>query len=279
MPYGTYMYAFNPLTYAGEDDVIYLSNLLVNQGVLARFALTAHRRRGAWSSTLPVGTFDNNFRENACTWDQHAASRDRITTLAAADLPRRQRPIARNQDVLEVGGALFYHPEALRVYAAHVDHGAFLRALARFLEAADVKPALIVPPQPRRPYVERGERGPVRGPAWTPDEDGVIRRWFGPRSVGPHAGRHTSLTDAEWEKVLSDLPRRNKKGVHDRIVVLNRQLQHEFFRDGFVARDRLPQYMARVLGERPRIPIRPTKRRRRISYNSFGGEEGSGSQR
>lgn len=263
MPYGTYMYVFNPLTYANEDDTIYLSNLLVNQGVLARFALQAHRRRGAWGTTLPIGTFDNDFRENACTWDQHTASRTRITTLAAADLPRRQRPVARNHDVLEVDGALFYHPEALRVYARHVDHGAFLRALSRFLEAADDKPSLIAPVKPRKPYVARVERGPVRGPAWTPDEDGVIRRWFGPRTVGDHAGKHVKLTDIEWISVLEQLPRRNKKGVHDRIVVLNRQLQHAFFRDGFVARDRLPQYMARVLGERPRIPIRPTKRRRR----------------
>jgi hypothetical protein len=262
MPYGTHPYVFNALTFALPQDIDYLSNLLWNQQTIAQFELKAHRRRGAWSSTVPPGVFDNLFQANACSWDQHTASRDRITTLAAADMPHQRRPIARSHDVLEHDGSLYYHPEALRVYARYVDHGAFLRALAAFLEAAERNTALIAPRRSRTPYVPREWRGPVRGPSWEPAEDLVLRRWFGPRSVGDRVGKHQRLTPEEWDIVLRELPRRNKKAVHDRIVELNKPLLREFLRDGFVARDHLAQYMTRVLGERPRVPIRPTPRRR-----------------
>jgi hypothetical protein len=150
------------------------------------------------------------------------------------------------------------------VYARHVDHGAFLLALARFLESAEQKPELIVPHRTRTPYVPRERRGPVRGPSWTSDEDSVLRRWFGPRTVGDRPGHHQPLTDAEWGTVLASLPMRNKNGVRDRLVELNRPLQAEFMRHGFVALDRLPEYMSRVLGERPRAPVRPARKRRRL---------------
>jgi hypothetical protein len=268
MPYGTYEIAFSPLTFADPADIEYLSNLLANQGVVARFNLHAHRRRVAWGVTVPVGVFDNDFTSAAMTWEQHIASRDRITKLAAATLPKGYRPIARRYDVLEHEGRLYYHPEALRVYAQHVDHPAFLRALYRFLEAAEKQPQLIVPPRERAPFVPLADRvatygHPARGPDWSEDEDAVLRRWFGQRTVGEHAGKHIKLTDAEWARVLTELPRRNKNSVRGRIVELNKKLQAEFFRDGFVGQHRLREYMARVLGERPRIPVRPTRRRPR----------------
>jgi hypothetical protein len=90
----------------------------------------------------------------------------------------------------------------------------------------------------------------------------VLRQWFGQRTVGEHAGKHVKLTPAEWERVLAQLPRRNKNGVRNRLVELNNQLRREFFRDGFVSQARLPEYMSRVLGERPRIPVRPRRARR-----------------
>lgn len=267
MTYRTVDFSFSPLGYAQGDDVIYLSTLLHTQNVASSFQLRAHRRRGAWGSTVPVGAFDNDYRPDACTWAQHVVSRDRVTKLAAAGAARRRRPIARRHDVLEHEGALYYHPEALRVYARFVEHPAFFIALARFLEAADKDPQLIAPKR-HVPFVPFDQREAtfgkvVRGPAWTPTEDNVLRRWFGQRTIGPKAGHHVKLTEAEWDRVIAELPQRNRNGVRNRLVELNKQLQHEFFRDGFVARDRLPQYMARVLGERPRIPIRPTKRRRR----------------
>lgn len=264
MSYRTINFSFSPFGYGQGDDTPYLSTLLHDQEVPSVFQLRAHRRRGAWGTTVPVGAFDNDYRPNACTWAQHAAARDRVTALAA--FGTRRRPIPRSLDVLEHGDALYYHPEALRVYARHVEHPAFFNALARFLEASDKDPRLIVPRRhvPFVPFVDRvvacGKV--VRGPAWSPIEDGVLRRWFGQRTVGLRAGHHVKLTEPEWERVLAELPQRNRNGVRNRLVELNKQLQLEFFRDGFVARDRLPQYMARVLGERPRIPVRPSRRRR-----------------
>lgn len=263
MPYGTHPYVFNVLAFTLPRDIEYLSNLLNNQGVIGQFKLQAHRRRGAWGSTVPPGVFDNLFQENACSWDQHFASRQRITVLATDDTQYQKRPIPRSYDVLEREGFLYYHPEALRLYARYVDHGAFLRALAGFLETANRNTKLIAPTRSRTPYVPRERRGPVRGPSWDPAEDMVLRRWFGPRSIGDHVGKHQRLTPEEWAVVLDQLPRRNKKAVHDRIVELNKPLLREFLRNGFVARDHLAKYMARVLGERPRVPIRPSPARRR----------------
>lgn len=268
MPYGTRSFTLNPFAYLASDDVDYLSNLLSNQGVPSLFTLVAHRRRNAWGTTVPPGVFDNVFKDNAVTWEQHIASRDRITKLACQDLPKGHRAFAPRYDVLPFEGALYYHPEALRVYARHVEHPAFLRALYRFLEAAEKQPSLIVPPRGERPFVPLAERAAVfghsaRGPDWSADEDAVLRQWFGQRTVGEHAGHHVRLTDAEWAIVLERLPRRNKNSVRGRIIELNRRLQAEFFRDGFVGKHRLREYMGRVLGERPRIPVRPTRRRPR----------------
>lgn len=268
MAYSTRPFTFNPFTYAQGEDVNYLAELFATQGVVASFPLVAHRRRGAWGTTVPLGVFDNDFRPNAVTWDQHLASRDRITTKAASEEAHGRRPIRRCHDVLELDGQLYYHPEALRVYARYVDHPAFLMALARCLEAEDRQPTLLAPPRDRAAFVPLERRAEVygkivRGPDWEPSEDAVLKRWFGQRTVGEHAGHHVRLTDAEWARVLAELPRRNKNGVRNRLVQLNEQLRREFFRDGFVSQARLPEYMSRVLGERPRIPIRPTHRPRR----------------
>jgi hypothetical protein len=237
------------------------------------FALQAHRRRGAWSLTLPIGVFDNDYRPDACTQAAHVAARERVYAAACAATFAKQRPFRAAYDVLEHDGALYYHPEAMRVYANHVEHPAFLRAAYLFLEAAERNPALIVKP-PEKPFVPIEKRAEVfgktvRGPDWTSEEDAVLRRWFGMRTVGDQAGHHVKLTPEEWARVLVDLPRRNKNSVRNRLVELNRALQREFMRDGFVSRDRLREYMARVLGERPRVPIRPKKSRRRGSAVSL----------
>ncbi len=272
MAYSTHAITFNPFVHADDADIPYLAELFSNQGVVAKFELRVHRRRGAWGITLPMGVFDNDFRASGATWEQHLASRERVHTLAQQAMPRGRRPFAPRYDVLEYEGALYYHPEALRTYARHVDHPAFLRSIYRFLETAEQRPSLIVPPRPKAAFVPLEQRQAVyghaaRGPDWAPEEDLVLRQWFGQRTVGERAGQHVRLTDAEWEAVLRLLPRRNKNSVRGRIVELNRRLQTEFFRDGFVGKHRLPEYMARVLGERPRIPVRPTRRR---SYNFNG---------
>jgi hypothetical protein len=260
MPYSEHRVRFNPMTFAQPVDIEYLANLFAKQGVVSVFELDVRRRRNVWGVSLPYGVFDSDFT-SAPTREQHIESRNRVTQLATNDQPNKRRPIAPSHDVLEHGGKLYYHPEALRIYARYVDHPGFLLALARFIEAAEKNPALVVKKKPRTVFVPISERK-TRGPRWEPEEDAVLRRWFGPRTVGDKPGKHQALTEREWQIVLGELPNRNKKGCHDRMVELNRSLKQELFRNGFVSHDQLPQYMARVLGERPRIPIRPRKRRR-----------------
>jgi len=271
MAYSTINYSFNPFGFVDSHDVPYLSGLFNSQGIVSKFELQAHRRRGAWGSTLPMGVFDNEFRAGHSSWEQHLASRSRITTLAEAAMKepgkKPRRAIARRLDVLERDGVLYYHPEALRTYARHVDHPAFLTALARFLEAADKNPSLLRSDASAAPFIPHAERAKVygfiaRGPSWDASEDAVLRRWFGQRSVGEHSGHHVKLTEEEWSRVLAELPRRNRNGVRNRLVELNKALKPEFFRGGFVSVDKLPEYMARVLGERPRVPVRPQFTRR-----------------
>jgi hypothetical protein len=163
MAYSTRPFAFNPFTYTQGEDVNYLAELFAKQDVVPVFQLVAHRRRGAWGTTVPLGVFDNDFRENAVTWEQHIASRDRITTLAASNETHGRRPIRRQHDVLELGGQLYYHPEALRVYARYVDHPAFLLALARCLELENARPALLAPPRERAAFVPLERRAEVYG--------------------------------------------------------------------------------------------------------------------
>lgn len=266
MPYATYNVRLPPYVYALPADVTYLSELFTSQNVAPSFLLSIHRRRNAWGSTLPVGTFINDFRENACTWEEHVVARDAVFNVAKQNAFHRRRPFRPAFDPLEFDGKLYNHPEALRVYADNVERPAFLRALYRFLEAANANPSLVVPPASRRPFVPHELRKMYhqlktpgcRGPAWTLVEDLVLRRWFGMRTVGPLAGHHVRLSDAEWERVLADLPMRNKDAVRNRLVLLNEPLKREFFRDGFVPRDRIKDYMSRVLGERPNIPLRPS---------------------
>jgi len=271
MPYGTHACTFSPLAHLDHVAIEYLSNLLADQGVKPLFPLHVHRRRGVWGMTLPLGVFHGDFRADAVTLEQHVAAHDRLLTEATA-VNHGRRAWIHAQDPLVYEDRRYYHPEALRVLANHVDHPAFLRAAYLFLEAATKHPEMVVTKTPR-PVIPLAERQavlghPARGRCWTEAEDTVLRRWFRQRTIGPQAGRHVRLTEVEWARVLAELPERNRTSVRNRIVELNRRLQAAYFRDGYLARDRLPAYMAEVLGERPRIPLRPRRRRGAARHSS-----------
>ncbi len=262
-----YVYVFVPLTFATPDEATVLSTDLAEQGVSSAFTLRARRRRGVWGTTLPLGVFENVFNDASYTRERHLEQCAQLVAKGAEADAYGCRPYPLAYEAIEADGELYYHPEAIYALSKFVERPAFLRALYRFLEAANRNRALIVPPQPRRKFVPLDKRVEVfghaaRGPSWTPDEDAVVRRWFGQRTVGPSAGKHVALTEDEWKIVLSQLPRRTKSSVRQRIVALNEPLQREYLRHGFVSQALVREYMSKVLGERPRCPLRPRRVRK-----------------
>jgi hypothetical protein len=225
----------------------------------------------AWSATLPIGIFIGDFRPNAVSFETHVHRRDELVEQAVREDEHRRAPVRRHQRVVERDGQLFYHLELLRFLRTRLDLPYFVDALYRFLLDAVKDPTLIIPKRPRAPFVPPEKRKEhfglknttsCRGPAWTPQEDAVLRRWFGRRLIGEKAGEHTMLSDSEWERVLRDelQGRRTKASVRGRLVVLNKVLLQEFLVGGYVPRDRVRDYMDRVLGEQPRLP--PYKERK-----------------
>lgn len=253
-----YRASFNPLEYIDGEQRYNLQQLLAMQGVKTPLHLVFLRRKSDWAVALLPSVFNNDFREFTDNTTNDLAVRDAILAEIKDIYPFRSWQPGRR--IIHRDGRFFYHREYIRLLRQHAPQPAFFAALYAFLNAARTQPSLIQGPKQRpqaKPPAERplvnGRRG--RGLGWTPDEDQVLRQWFGIRSVGDHAGHHASLTDAEWARVLELLGgMRTRRSVMQRIGVLNRALKREFSVDGYIPRDRVREYMARVLGERPRFP-------------------------
>jgi hypothetical protein len=270
-------FLFSPLAHLQEPDITYLSNRFNEQGVAPVFPLYAWLRRGAWATTLPMGVFINDFRPGAVTQETHAKARDAIYVqyrTTAREHGVSLRPHDPSLKAVTHDGLTFYHLEVIRFLRTQVTHPALLNALYGFLLDAGKNRALIIPKRPRTPYVPRERRKEVfglkhvdscRGPGWTPEEDAVLRRWFGMHTSGEHEGRHASLTSAMWQRVLDvELAgRRTKQSVQNRFVLLNEQLLKEYQVDGYIPVTRIREYMQRAVGERPRVP--PTRPRRKAA--------------
>lgn len=275
MSYHTIPYVFSPTAYASFEDFEILEADLP-QGTATTFNLKALRRRQAWATTVPVGMFVNDLRADAIqrvSWEAHDDERRRLFKQMLLASETRSRPFLPRFDVIQRNGERYYHVEALRCFRNEVRHPQFMNALYRFLLELQKDPHLIVPKQPRRPYVPRDERvkrfhvtgAPHRGPAWTPDEDAVLRRWFGQRLYGDAKGKHVPLTEVQWTHVLDDElhGRRTKTSARSRMTVLNEKLFDRISRGkGYVSKEHNREYAAEVLGERPRAPRgRPPRRR------------------
>lgn len=259
LPTLNYECFFTPIEYVQGDDLERLFTLFNEQKINGQFKLRARRRREYWSIQLPTGTFLDEFRPGVADYAADVAARDALIQIIRASYGVRQ--FRNDRAIVEVEGTLLYHQELISLFAKHAEQPAFFKAVAAFLKAAAAKPELIKGRASRgREFVPPEERGRTlgqvrRGPGWTPEEDQVLRQWFGVRTVGDLAGQHAKLTPDEWDRVLSALGgRRTPASVRKRISILNAQLAREMSVNGVVPRDRIREYMARVLGERPWRP-------------------------
>jgi hypothetical protein len=255
-----------PLEWVEANDFKALHERLAqDESPLEIKGLNVWYARHQWQLEMPLGLFANNFRPGAITWPDELAARD---ALFATMRPRRFR----QSDIIEREGVTYYRKPVLEQVQAYHEQPAMIRALLAFWHAAEKDRALIKPPAPKKPHLEPWERKQrfgveCRGPSWTPGEDAVLRQWFGRRTVGPHTGRHTYLTEHEWNVVLDALGRRRSQAsVRQRLVVLNDRLRQEFvdrryISNGFLGAKHQEEWLNRVLGERPRpLPVRTMKR-------------------
>jgi hypothetical protein len=276
VPYLAYPYTFDPLLHLDSvGEVAVLRDIFDGQGVRLPFHLHALRRKDAWATTLPLGTFKGDFRPVGTSIHEHTLERDRLLRSYIETSALHGHPLPRHQRLTERDERVFYHAEYLRLFRFQVDTPYFLTALCRFLEAAAKDTTLIIPKPGRKPYVPPERRKDVfglrasmcRGPGWLPEEDAVLRRWLGQHTTGPHAGYHVPLTEGQWKQLLEvELQGRRTMGsVRARCVFLNKQLADRFVIDGFLPREAIRTYLSLALGEKPRLPRvqQPRVRRRR----------------
>ena len=251
--------AFSPFLYASPEDAAVLRPFWVENRLDETLTLNALRRHKNWAIELPIGTFVNELRPGVASFEEDYAAREAAMEHARKVFNYQQ--LRRERAFIRFEGALYYHQNAIGLLRRHVEHPAFLNAVHAFLRAAQLDLTLIKgPPKHRRPFIPLTQRVEVfghtaRGPAWTPEEDQVLRQWFGKRTVGDLAGQHTALTSDEWQRVFDALgQRRSKASIRQRINGLNNILRRSMCVEGYVPRDRLREYMDLALGEKPRRP-------------------------
>lgn len=274
-----YRIQFNPLVHAAPPDGTELRQVFSQEGIDPTFEIGIRRqpshipkgvvgyeRQVIWSVEVPAGAFTLAFRSAGAPPMLHQF--EALAARAKQALQASRVLYDRRRDAIETDGVLFCRRSALELIQSQLEKPAYVNALIAFLRAAERDPQLVTgAPRARRPrhtVAERIERfgAATKGPAWTPEEDTILRTWFGIRTIGEHAGRHAKLEDSEWERVLELLSgMRTKNAVKNRLTVLNNQLRDRMLVNGFVPRDRLREYMQQALGEAPRRPpMRPYPR-------------------
>jgi hypothetical protein len=274
MPQLTFVFLFQPLKYLNEPERSDLEKHLLAAESPLHFEVSALRRKHLWAFAVPRGVFANNF--NFVTFEDEMAARDR---LVASAKPRGFRV----RDIIERDGVVYYQRavlERFRDLATAVSQRAFFIAVLACMDAAERDPAVVMGEPQRRPGLSPDQRRALfghnvaRGVAWSPEEDQVIRKWFGMRTIGDDAGKHVGLTPEMWATVLEELKGvRSKHAVQQRINALNRKLLNELLqrqqahfgtrRSDGLRKSFVPEYMRRVLGERPRRPPMREHRGRR----------------
>lgn len=255
---GPFRFSFTPLLFLDAGSVVELASTLSTQCVPNEFNLLAIRRRQYWSVTLPMGAFANDFRPGVASYISEAAALK--TTLERVRAEYSYQQVRPDRTIVTHDGETYYHQHLIGLLRHHVKPGGFFQALHTFLGQAQENPALIRPRGSQSPFVPFEQRTRIgkrfaRGPAWSPEEDTVLRQWFGIRTTGPDAGHHAQLSRDEWAKVLEQLQgRRTESSVRQRIHILNQATMLKFIVNGYVPRDRVRAYMQEALGEAPRYP-------------------------
>lgn len=262
-----FTFSFKPMEWTEALHFAALNNRLIEDKSTFEFTgLNAWQARHQWQLEMPLGIFANDFREGLITLEQDLFERDRLFHLIR---PKGFRPT----DIIERDGVVYYRKPVLEQVRHYIEHPAMVNAVLAFWNAAEKNRRLIKPAPPRPPRLETWERkqrdgDAWRGPPWTADEDSVLQKWFGRRTVGPRAGHHTYLSKDEWDIVLDALGRRRSvASVRQRLVVLNNRLRQEFvdrkfISGGFIGRTHHEAWLSRVLGERPRpLHVRPSRQR------------------
>jgi hypothetical protein len=271
---------FNPFLYLPEGTGDKLRQVFFQQNIAIPMELHVFRRKNHWALEVPYRVFSNHYQVGDGDLIDHEEGRKKVldayrAALGAANMTARPRmPYRPSSDFLVIDSRPCYTLAALQVFAEQSNARTFFTAAVAFIKAANADFSLIrklrhnhTPFTPHEKRVEKFGRM-VRGPAWSFEEDAILRRWFGRRTVGVGEAKHQTLTEQEWVYVLEALSgQRTKQSVRDRICALNKLLNDEMSVDGYVARSRLDEYMNRVLGERPRKPkmysTKPTRPRRR----------------
>lgn len=251
-------------------------------------------RKGCCSISAPSGTF---LHEYDSTVDpvvlDGADAAARVRLIKAIPRPRRFKL----RDIHVVDGVTYFRRNVLQALARTYPTNLMYLALLNFLLEVEATPAKFRPPRLSKatndflPLAQRHKHRTLTHPrkAWTPQEDALIRAWFGRHLYGEHKGKHVPLTEAQWALFLNKLAHpRTKNTVQARMGYLNEQLfmqllqeqevryprrikahmiaaaqaapamQRRFARQArvlFLLRPMVPRYMAAVLGERPRLPF------------------------
>lgn len=230
--------------------------------VFAHVPMIRGRRR--WLTALPPCTLRPDLTTHIPTIEEGV--------IREALAVRRETPLGFFKPAKEAKtrqGRGFYSAAFLRELGPLLALPATVAAFAAFLHAADENLVQVgKAPQPEQPP-SQARQGWAR--RWSPQEDAVLRSWFGLRTFGEHAGKHAILTDREWSLVLDEhlKGRRTKKQVKVRISHLNREVRVSLLVDGFLPRDKVREFQNRALGEQR---IRVPRFRPRIKGRSYRGD-------
>lgn len=248
-----------PLDHLVLEERLAYDELSLAHGLPRSFPLGLLRRRGYWASTLPPQVWG---REDLSFIEEETLRQQAERARKDASLPYGY---VRGRDCFAQHERWFYRDSPISALLSQFAMPLLATAVMRFLHAAeDPSNNLVVrPKRSARPYIEPenrivyGERR-HRGPAWTPEHDLVLRKWFGRHEYGPNKGKHAPLTPQAWVSVLLELGgKRSKSEVHRRILFLNQELRVSLTEHGYVPRLNIDRYLREALGEHsPRLPHR-----------------------
>lgn len=246
-------FIFHPLGVVDGFEYELLSTFLSEQTVVPAFKLRALRRRDRWAIELPPGAFTGRLGEGETTTAQDAQERERILRLIKEKTGAFN--LDRTRDIITKNGVTYYRKRALEQFRIYIRPNSLFVAALTFLQKAEEDPTLIRGAKPiqgtllkDRPIVNKRR---ARGPAWSTQDDYVLRKWFGKW----HDGKHHKLTESQWTTVLEELKGfRSKESVKRRLGELNHQNKKSLMVDGYIHRDAVKAYLDGFLGERAVVP-------------------------